>query len=367
MASANDLNIHAVSSTDFYALLSLPPTFTPRELERAKRQTALKYHPDKVGPQHTDTFHLVQIGYEILHDEKLKSLYDSTRAARARKQAQEAQLDGKRRAMKDALERRERGEGGVKRTAYEVEEEDDEAKLEREIRRLAEQGRKRRMEMQEALRKEAEERAAADSAAAADAKAEEGTQAEPTRPDGAISGVSEMERMVKVRFLRNADTDSLKEERLAELFSTFGPVESTLFLPDKMVRIGESRAKQMAGRGSVTFRSVVGAHAAVTDWQKQRERDPIWQQFVEVDWASGEAPACIKAANPEAAAARNGATSKSDAPPSAAGGPPKFASFAGKGTGALSREEHIMMRLRHAQRRREELGILEREESIVAE
>jgi curved DNA-binding protein CbpA len=140
--SKEDLRSHATSATDFYTLLSLPATFSQSELDRARRKTALKYHPDKVGADDVaaaEKFHLASIGYEILSDATLRAIYDNTRSAREAKKRKDEELDSKRRADKEKLEARERG---VKRGSDENEEE-------RKVKRMAEDGRRRVREMAE--------------------------------------------------------------------------------------------------------------------------------------------------------------------------------------------------------------------------
>ena len=156
LPTATDLTSHATSTTDFYALLSLTPSFaSQRALDRAWRLTALKYHPDKVSPSDTtslEKFHLAQIGYDILSDPNLKSIYDNARSAREQKERRKEALEGKRKVMIEELEGRERKgkakEGGVRT---------DEGEEERRVRLLGEEGKRRRLEKDERLRKEEEE------------------------------------------------------------------------------------------------------------------------------------------------------------------------------------------------------------------
>ena len=152
--ASDDLKTHATSSHDFYALLSITPETPQSEVRRAYRKTALKYHPDKHpdNPSAVETFHLLQIAYDVLSDPAIRALYDNARTARAAKARQNELLDGERRRMKADLERREKVfSGGVKRK---WDEEDAEEKLEREIRRLQEDGARRRREREEMLRRE---------------------------------------------------------------------------------------------------------------------------------------------------------------------------------------------------------------------
>jgi DnaJ family protein C protein 17 len=139
-----DLLKWTTSEIDFYALLNLDPnTFSPSELRSAYRKTALKYHPDKVGsafdPEKYEQF---QAANDVLGDAELKAKYDAHRNAREQKKRAADLFEGKRRKMKEDLEMREAG--GLGKRRREDGEDDAGAEMQGEIRRLAEEGRKRR-------------------------------------------------------------------------------------------------------------------------------------------------------------------------------------------------------------------------------
>ena len=46
---SDDINSYATSDTDFYELLGVGFETSQKDIDRAWRKTALKYHPDKVG------------------------------------------------------------------------------------------------------------------------------------------------------------------------------------------------------------------------------------------------------------------------------------------------------------------------------
>jgi DnaJ homolog subfamily C member 17 len=146
-----DLMEHATSTVDFYELLGVTFETPESDIRRAYRKTALKYHPDKLGKDFDpEKFHLLQIANDVLSDPSAKAAYDSARNARLQKQRQNELFEGKRRQMKEDLEARERGvratgAGGVKRPR-------EESEMEIEIRRLAEEGRRRKREMEERKR-----------------------------------------------------------------------------------------------------------------------------------------------------------------------------------------------------------------------
>ncbi|KAI9718369.1 MAG: hypothetical protein M1812_004090 [Candelaria pacifica] len=161
---SDDLKQHATSDQDFYALLGISSTATESDLRRAYRKTALKYHPDKNAdnPSAVEKFHLLQIAYDVLSDPTVKAAYDNARAAKLQKKRQNELFEGKRRQMKENLEMRERGAKRSRDESMDAEE-----KLEMEIRRLAEDGKRRRKEREELLRRDKlEEQDRADAEAA---------------------------------------------------------------------------------------------------------------------------------------------------------------------------------------------------------
>ena len=300
---SDDIKSYVTSDTDFYELLGVTFETSQKDIDRAWRKTALRYHPDKVGNDEAakNKFHLAQIGYDLLSDPASKAIYDNARNARLQRKRANELLEGRRRQMKDDLEAREKG---VKRARDE--DEGEEERLEREIRRLAEDGKRRRKEREEALRREM-------------AREEEDTgagqqpEAHPSRADedsimaAAPGGVSELDRTVKVRWsVENDEGDSMTAEGVKTLFSTFGRVESADLLNRKMMRLSTSKKKQLGAVCMVQFASVVGAHAAVEDFRRRqhdqdqsREKDKEWRVFDTVYWASNKEPEFINASQPQ--------------------------------------------------------------------
>ncbi len=379
----DDLRGYATSDTDFYDLLGVAFETSQKDIDRAWRRTALKYHPDKVGndPVAKEKFHLAQIGYDLLSDPASKALYDNARSARLQRKRQNDLFEGRRRQMKDDLEARERG---VKRPREE--DEGDEEKLQREIRRLAEDGKRRRKEREDALRKELQKESE-DADVAANTPGSINDHA-----DGATrvqSTVSEIDRTVKVRWPVNGDGGSITADGVRNVFSIFGSIESADLLNPKMLRLGKKQKKQLAVVCMIQYKSVVGAHAAVEDFPKQN--GPEWQIFDSVFWAANKEPDFITAHQGNRTASDstpatptpNGRTKSthaflsSDSQASTPTGSPKmdggglkkmpsFASFSpaafntpkgspsGKGLGvnSPSLEEMTMIRLKNAEKKR---------------
>lgn len=284
---SDDLKNYATSDTDFYGLLGVTFETSQKDIDRAWRRTALKYHPDKVGndPVAKDKFHLAQIGYDLLSDPASKALYDNARSARLQRKRQNDLFEGRRRQMKDDLEARERG---VKRTREE--DEGDEEKLEREIRRLAEDGKRRRKEREDALRRDIQKEAETADAAAQTPGSSSGhvNQASTSQ-----STVSEIDRTVKVRWPVEGEGGSITADAVKNMFSQFGQTESADLLNPKMLRLGKKQKKLLAVVCMIQYKSVVGAHAAVEDFPKQD--GPEWKKFDSVFWAANKEPDFITA------------------------------------------------------------------------
>ena len=284
---SDDLKNYATSDTDFYGLLGVTFETSQKDIDRAWRRTALKYHPDKVGndPVAREKFHLAQIGYDLLSDPASKALYDNARSARLQRKRQNDLFEGRRRQMKDDLEARERG---VKRTREE--DEGDEEKLEREIRRLAEDGKRRRKEREDALRRDVQR----------EAETADGTAQMPGSSSGHMNGasisqstVSEIDRTVKVRWPVEGEGGSITADAVKNMFSQFGPIESADLLHPKMLRLRKKQKKLLAVVCMIQYKSVVGAHAAVEDFPKKD--GPEWKKFDSVFWAANKEPDFITA------------------------------------------------------------------------
>jgi DnaJ family protein C protein 17 len=344
--SNEDLKQHINSSHDFYALLGVPPTASESELRSAYRKTALKYHPDKVGanPQALEKFHLLQIAYDILSDVSVKELYDNARRARVEKAQRTSAYDEKRKAMIDELEARE--DRHLKRKRGEL---DEEEKFQRELARLAADGKRRREERTEKLRREAHELEAE----------EERREEESVVVPAAVSvPLEEADRSITLRFRRDDATAHLNRDKVEELFSRFGKIEHTL-LRDKKRRVDGEKHRALYCTGLVVFTSIVSAHAAVSDFPKLSKEHDQYAVFEEVSWVGGKEPESVPKAPP---------TRLPTAPPDTLGGKvPSFGSFKSGAKPSITDggDDYLMMRLKNAEKRRLEEKI--RREEAAAE
>jgi len=291
--STDDFKHHALNSShDFYELLGVAEGATDSEIRSAYRKATLKYHPDKVGAneQTLERWHLLQVAHEVLADSSVRELYDNARRARAEKKQRDEAYEGRRKWMKEDLERRESGAVKRKRDESEAEE-----AFERELRRIAENNKRRRKEMEAKLSEEARK------AEAEEAEAQEGRQPASnglnSEGDAAqhLGGPSDIDRTVTLRFPSSVTLD---REKIVSMFSRFGNIDEALLRPPKKIRVeGEKHRKEYI-TAVVVFKSIVGAHAAVSDFasiQKQSHQEDAagWRYIEQVNWASGKEPDAV--------------------------------------------------------------------------
>jgi DnaJ family protein C protein 17 len=317
----DDLKQHINSSHDFYALLSIPNTASEAEIRSGWRKTALKYHPDKVGatPETLEKFHLLQIAFDVLSDESTKAQYDNARRALEQKAQRTSAYDEKRKAMIDKLEK---GERDAKRKRGELDEEED--KFQKELARLAADGKRRREARTEMMRQEALE----------EQRRWEESQAPPASAPVSNAQIQDKEKSVTFRFRRDEKTAHLDREAVKALFSHFGSIEH-LLLREKKRKVDGEKHKILYCSGLVLFTNIFGALAAVHDHPKLKEKDPRYAIFEEVDWA--DRPKDAKPSIPTAPAA--------PATPEV-GKAPKFSFKGGSAKKSATRSDEETARLR---------------------
>ncbi|KAI9287097.1 hypothetical protein BC943DRAFT_379139 [Umbelopsis sp. AD052] len=231
---------------DYYKLLEVEYNSTHEDIRRQYRKKALKVHPDKnPSPDAAALFHALSQAYEVLTDTQAKLAYDNVIKARVERSKRHSEMDSKRRAARDELEAREKA--AKKRKTDEM---DAEAKYKAELARMRESSGRRMQEEEEELRKMMEEE----------------EQAE-------VPQASEMDCTLKIKWKKKKRT--FEQTELASLFGKFGPVDAVVM------------TKQ--GSALVVFKSIVGAHAAITS----QDTHPDLAIFETIDWATGKEPAIV--------------------------------------------------------------------------
>ncbi|KAF2790667.1 DnaJ-domain-containing protein [Melanomma pulvis-pyrius CBS 109.77] len=347
-----DLDDLAKNATDdFYELLGVHFDSTESEIKRAYRKTSIKYHPDKNPDSETAADTFIRLGHarDILIDAKLKAVYDGQRLRRKEKALQDDLLDGRRRKMKEDLERRERAGAGMKRKR--MDDLSEAEKLEMEIQRLAEDGKRRRKEQQEKLERRRQEE---------EASFMEMSPEVETKPQ-APGQTAEIDRTIKVRFQREGVTASWDKEQISDMFAKYGKVDSVVMGKDKKIRPSGEKHRKVMVMAFVIYTRMDHAHAAVSD---AKGHYPLLES---VAWASKE-PEIKSPVNPEFSAPStpqstpnksfrasfNGGLGKGFG---SVPGTPKF-SFSPK---TPSLEEVTMIRLKQAEKKRLEEQIRQKE------
>eukprot|EP01134_Creolimax_fragrantissima_P000815 CFRG0815T1 len=140
-----------MSGVDYYATLGVDFRSTDKEIQKAYRKKALKFHPDKNKSESAvKIFHDLSVAYELLSDPHARAAYDQVIAARKAKELRDSKLDDKRKKMKLDLEAREAAARRPKHTfSSNMSEADAEKALQKEISRLRAEGSDRLRKMQD--------------------------------------------------------------------------------------------------------------------------------------------------------------------------------------------------------------------------
>ncbi|KAF2646393.1 DnaJ-domain-containing protein, partial [Massarina eburnea CBS 473.64] len=327
------------ASDDFYELLGVAFDAGEAALKKAYRVASLKAHPDKNPdlPDAADKFIRLGIARDILIDARLKAEYDKQRQRKRERALQNDLLDGKRRKMKEDLERREReGFTGVKRKRGEM---TDAEKREAEIQRIAEDNKRRRKEFEVNLQRQQQEQE---------------LRPEAVKPP-APGQSAEIDRTIRVRFQREGETTAWDKEKISTMFAKYGKIDSVVMGKDKKVRLSGERHRKVTATVLIVFTRLDHAYAAVSDAKTH------YPEIESIGWVGKEPDLKSPPMNASAPSTPAATPNKSFRP--SFGGPgvgnglgtpstPKFA-FSPSSSNSPSLQERTMMRLKQAQQQAE--------------
>jgi DnaJ family protein C protein 17 len=241
------------SGPNWFGLLGLTPEATPKEINKAYKKLALKYHPDRTkGDKKKEALFIkVKEAYEVLGDDKerLKYLEEFRKVgAKVKRNADRTEkMDAKRRKMKEDLLAREKvaeNQRAEKNKNYASRQA--EAKRQQDINRLREEGRRQREDF--TPRKQDTPSSAANSAADESANFE----FEAMAAQRAVERSEKRKMQIKVKWSKRSqhEGESFSDDGIAALFKKYGYVEA--------VEIGKKGKS-----ATVTFDTEKAARAAI--------------------------------------------------------------------------------------------------------
>jgi curved DNA-binding protein CbpA len=108
--NTTEYNNNNTPYNDYYSLIGASPSSTPQELAKAYRKRALLVHPDKNpnDPEAATLFQQLKTAYDLLSNEQSRQQYDLQFKAKQALVERRKTEDVRIKAMREALERRER-------------------------------------------------------------------------------------------------------------------------------------------------------------------------------------------------------------------------------------------------------------------
>ncbi|KAI9502961.1 DnaJ domain-containing protein, partial [Coemansia spiralis] len=234
---------------DLYKLLGISAEAGEKELTRAYRIKALKYHPDKNrdNPEAVQLFHSIKAAYDLLTDTKKRAEYDEQRRAQLAKRQRQDALSGHRKKMKSQLE-------------------EDEHKAQQA--RGAERMRAQNMRDEAARFRE------------------ESLREEWRRDKTTMEDVDELDRSVRIRW--DSGEGAVDRGLIAKVFASFGEIEEVVLAP--VSEHGRKRNIANAQQSAlVVFKSIASAHALMN----VQHESPRLQRFSRF-WAAGKEPDAVR-------------------------------------------------------------------------
>ncbi|KAJ3179714.1 DnaJ (Hsp40), sub C, member 17 [Gaertneriomyces sp. JEL0708] len=284
----------ASSDTDYYALLDISYDATIQQIQKAYRKTALKFHPDKVGPDDTkaaEMFHLLSLATETLTDPTKRSAYDALYKARIAQKARMDKMDSLRRRARNDLEEREKAAKRSKDEAYMAT-----VQRHQEIERIREEGLRK-------ARAEEEQRRQMSNATLSAGKAARNEEIKKHIEESATV----RDCTLKVKWKHKLR--SFTEDELESIFRQYGSVEKVII------------SAKRKGSAMIIFDSIFAAEAAMNAQATDASA------LLQLSWAEGQVPKLLHEFNEKIAQSseqRTAETSGSSSATRAAAFTPSF-------------------------------------------
>jgi curved DNA-binding protein CbpA len=219
---------------DYYAVLGVSSQASVSVISKAYRSAALLVHPDKnPDPLSIEKFHMLQEAYLVLSNPSLRSIYDDKRRLENEKRDRDAQMDVKRRSMKENLLQREQAAASFKRDELGAKQREFESAL-AELRRQQQKKSYQRFSITETME---------------------------TRDAWIDSNDSSTDRYNRAIYIQRMDSlQQITLESVSGFWSRFGPVEQ-VYLLSKLSAVvvyadPESIKKALASTSTVIWKQV---------------------------------------------------------------------------------------------------------------
>ncbi|KAJ2552088.1 hypothetical protein EV175_003447 [Coemansia sp. RSA 1933] len=263
---------------DLYELLDVAAEAGEKELTRAYRVKALKYHPDKNrdNPKIAQIFHDIKAAYDTLSDATKRAEYDQQRRAQLAKRQRQEALTGNRKKMKTQLEADElRARQSRDAAAVRAQSMRDDAERFREDALREDERRDRQMRDHVRRMRQMED------------DGEREREQRRSQATAAMEDVDELDRSIRVRW--DPAAGPVSSDMLAAAFAPFGEIEEVVVAPVSGNN-GRKRANQQqsAAAALLVFRSIAAAHAVM----HIQHETPLTRRFKRF-WAAGKEPGAV--------------------------------------------------------------------------
>ncbi|KAF9994672.1 DnaJ (Hsp40), sub C, member 17, partial [Modicella reniformis] len=227
----------AEQQKDWYVVLGVERTATTKEITKAYRTKALKYHPDKnPDPNAAKIFHDLSQAYDVLLDAAARAAFDNLLNIKVQAKERVDKYDSTRRKMKEDLENREnafkRQQQAVKEAAL---------KMQFEMERLKQENIKKRAEREAELLRQVDQI----------------SEAVAVSKQAAINEESKsLDTTLRIKWKKKKHTFDTDE--LSNLFKPYGEIDSCL--------------SKNQGSALISFKTITGAFAVMGAFEREDKK-----------------------------------------------------------------------------------------------